>query len=65
MENYKVVNEEVNHDDVIVTINDYYENSEHYACVVPVAESFTPVYNVVKDKAENPADVYHTVNYEV
>jgi hypothetical protein len=66
MENKYVCNvvkdEDTSKDDVVLVINDWYNESEYFGSVEPIPESALPDYLIVKEVKEDPNKFYN-VNY--
>lgn len=64
---YKIVEDEVKDDDVVMVVNDYYVNSDFCDYVAPNHSNYTgPAINIVKEeKQEDPKTVFHEVNYSL
>ena len=61
---YKVVSDEVkNDDDVVMIINDWYDNSDTCNYATPVSESPSLPYTIVKEDKSSDKDTYYDVSY--
>lgn len=58
VDGYTVVEDEVKHEDVVTVINDYYDSRDICEYVMPVSETQSLNYTVVKN-----TDEYHSVDY--
>lgn len=57
-----VKDEDTSKDDVVLVINDWYNESEYFGSVEPIPESALPDYVIVKEVKEDPNKFYN-VNY--
>lgn len=57
-----VKDEDTSKDDVVLVINDWYNESEYFGSVEPIPESALPNYLIVKEVKEDPNKFYN-VNY--
>lgn len=57
-----VKDEDTSKDDVVLVINDWYNESEYFGSVEPIPESAVQDYLIVKEVKEDPNKVYN-VNY--
>ena len=66
MENFEIVKDEVKHeDDVVLCADDWYKNSAMCDFVMPVPETDTLNYVVLKDIKEDASNKFVDVHYEV
>lgn len=64
MNDYEFVKDEVtSKEDVIMVINDWYNNSNSCEYVLPVNESAPVMFEITKEKIEDPSKVFHNVDY--
>lgn len=62
VDGYTIVEDEVKHDDVVTVINDYYDSREICEYTMPIPETPSLHYTVVKEAPKNDKE-YFDVNY--
>lgn len=63
MDNYVI--EVTDTSNEVITINDWYDNSDLCKCVVPIPETEVLDYIIAEDVTEDPSTIYHNVSYAV
>lgn len=61
--NYIITEDKDNEDDVVMTVNDYYNNSDICEVCAPTGGAPMPDYVIVKDTKEDPSEKFYNVDY--
>lgn len=61
--NYIITENDNKGDDVVMIVNDYYNNSEIYEICAPTCGTPTLDYIIVKDTKEDPSEKFYNVDY--
>lgn len=61
--NYIITEDKNNEDDVVMTVNDYYNNSDICEVCTPVGGTLMPDYAMVKDTKEDSSENFYNVDY--
>lgn len=61
--NYIITEDKNNEDDVVMTVNDYYNNSDICEVCTPTGGTPMPDYVVVKDTKEDSSEKFYNVDY--
>ncbi len=61
--NYVITEDNCNDEDVVLVINDYYNNSDICEVCVPTGGTSIPDYAIVNDTREDPSIKFYNLDY--
>lgn len=61
--NYIITEDKNNEDNVVMTVNDYYNRSDICEVCIPAGGTTMPDYVMVEDTKEDPSEKFYNVDY--
>lgn len=61
--NYVITENNCSDEDVVLVVNDYYNNSDICEVCVPTGGTPIPDYAIVKDTREDPSNKFYNLDY--